>query len=130
MEQLRDIKGIVEVHDTSLWQLLVLVLLLLAIAVFLAFYLKRKMRKKRRFRKTEAQIAKERIDAIDYNDPKNTAYTFIEDVAHFVDEENKTAYDAIVKELEPYKYKREVPPLDASLKARIEAFIKGIKWNI
>jgi len=129
MEQLRDIKGIVEVHDTSLWQLLALVALLLLTAALAGYFLKRKMRKKRRFRKTAAELAQERIEAIDYSDPKNVAYTFIEDVAHFVDEKSKAEYDAIVRELEPYKYKKEVPPLDEALKERIKAFIKGIRWD-
>ncbi len=128
-EQLRDIKGIVGVEDYSLWWLLALVAVLLVAGVAVFYILKRKRRKKRRFLKTPLELAREHIEAIDYSDPKSVAYTFIEDVAHFVDEKNRVAYEAIVRKLTPYKYKKEVPPLDEGLKREIKAFIKEIKWQ-
>jgi hypothetical protein len=128
-EQLRDIKGIVEVQEYSLWWLLGLIAVLLATGMLLYYFLRLRGRKKRRFRKRPREIAREHIEAIDYSDPKSVAYTFIEDVAHFVDEDNRAAYEAIVQKLTPYKYKKEVPPLDAGLRREIEAFIRRIKWQ-
>ncbi len=129
MEELRDIKGIVEVSDHSLWQLLGLVAGVIVLAALLFYFMKRKRRVKRRFLKTEAELARERIEAIDYDDPKSVAYTFIEDVSRFVPEQKRATYEEIVKALEPYKYKKEVPALDAALKEKIKAFIKEIKWQ-
>ncbi len=130
MQQLRDIKGIVEVHDTSLWQLLGLIALVLLIVTAAVYFMKRRLRKKRRFRKTAAELAREHIEAIDYDDPKSVAYTFIEDVGRFVDEKRRAEYEAIVRELEPYKYRKSVPQMDAALKEKIKAFIKGIRWEM
>ena len=130
MEQLRDIKGIVEVPDYSLWWLLGLIVAGIVLAVAAVWFFRRKRRKKRRFLKTPEELARERIEAIDYDDPKSVAYTFIEDVVHFVDEKNRERYEALVQELTPYKYKKEVPPLDEGLKRRIAQFIKEIKWQV
>ncbi len=129
IEGLRDIKGIVEVTDYSLWWFLGIVALILIVAGVAVWRL-RPVRKKRRFRKTAHQLAKERIEAIDYSDPKRVAYTFIEDVGMFVDENNRSSYDALCKALEPYKYKKEVPALDEGLKKQIAQFIREIKWQV
>lgn len=130
MEELRDIKGIVEVSDNSLLLLILLILLFLLAAGAGVWFMKYKRRKRRRFRKTPLEIARERIANIDYNDPKNVAYTFIEDVAVFVSDENRKEYATLRKALEPYKYKKEVPPMDADLKEKIQHFIKEIKWQM
>ncbi len=130
MEKLRDIKGVVEVHDNSLTVLIVTVVAVLLLAAVAGYFMKRKMRKKRRFRKTAKELARERIEAIDFDDPKSVAYTFIEDVGQFVDEQRKSQYETLVKALEPYKYKKEVPPLDAGLKEKIRKFIKEIRWEV
>ena len=130
MEKLRDIKGVVEVHDNSLIVLIVTVVAVLLLAAAAGYFMKRKMRKKRRFRKTAKELARERIEAIDFDDPKSVAYTFIEDVGQFVDAQRKTQYETLVKALEPYKYKKEVPPLDAGLKEKIRKFIKEIRWEV
>ena len=129
MEQLRDIKGIVEVHDNSLLLLIATITLVVIVLGVTGYFIKRKMRKKRRFRKTPLELARERIEAIDFDDPKSVAYTFIEEVAPFVHEEEKELYKALVQQLEPYKYKKEVPQMDAALKEKIRAFIKGIRWE-
>jgi len=129
MEKLRDIKGVVTVHDNSLLILIVTVVTVLAVIAAAAYFMKRRMRKKHRFMKTPEELARERIEAIDFDDPKSVAYTFIEDVAHFVDEKRRSAYEAIVHELEPYKYKKEVPQIDPRLREKIEKFIREIRWE-
>ena len=129
LKGLKDIKDIVEVNTFNpLWILLALFLLLALI--LLAIYLKRKYRKKRRFKLTPKELAKKEIDSINWQDPKSVAYTFSEDVAMFVNEDNKKEYEDILKELREYKYKKEVPSMSSELKSRIKKFIKGIKWQI
>lgn len=132
MEQikgLKDIKGIVEVTDYSLWWLLGLIA---AAALFLGavlYLLKRKRRIRRRFLKSPEELARERIESIDFDDPKSVAYTFVEDVARFVDEKSAPEYARLAKALEPYKYKKEVPAMDDRLKEEIRKFIEEIKWE-
>ncbi len=124
MQGLRDIKGPVEVADHSLLYLIGAVAVV-AVLLSVVFYLaKRRRRVRYRFLKTPKELAAERIAKIDFDDPKSVAYTFIEEVAHFVNDANRARYEAIVEKLTPYKYKKEVPPLDPKLRREIEAFIK------
>ncbi len=128
MEQLRDIKDIVTVEDHSLW-LLIALLLLAAAAAGVWYRYGRRRGVRRRFRKSARELAAERIAHIDYDDPKSVAYTFTEDVGRFVDEARRGEYEEIVRQLEPYKYRREVPALPPQLRTRIEKFIKERRWS-
>jgi len=127
LKNLKDIKDIVAIPDNSLYILIALVVAVIIVAIVVALILKRKFRKRRRFIKSEAELAKERIDALDFSNTKEVVYTFIEDVSHFVNEANKADYEAILKELEPFKYKKEVGQISDELKREIKEFIKGIK---
>ena len=128
LKDLKDIKGIVEVNTFNpLWLLLILLLVLIVIA--LVIYYKKRRKKRRRFKLSAKELAKQRVENIDWSDAKSIAYTFSQDVAEFVDESNKSQYNEILKELDEYKYKKEVPNMDSKLKDRIKKFIKGIKWE-
>ncbi len=131
MQELRDIKGIVAIEDDSLLLLfgmsVAVVLLFVGVLLYFRF---RKRRVKRRFKKSKFELAKERIENIDFDDSKSVAYTFIEDVSTFVDDKDKEVYEKLVQKLEPYKYKKEVPTMDEKLKSEIKMFIKDIKWRI
>jgi predicted membrane protein len=125
MEGLRDIKDVVAVHDNSLWiflSLVIAVVLLLALAIYL--FKNRRIRKKR---KTPKELAKERLKSIDFSDTKGSIYTFCEDGEMFVDENNRSFFEDIVKETQTYKYKRDIPDLDEALKEHMKKFIGGIK---
>ena len=124
MQGLRDIKGPVEIADHSLLYLLGVLAIVTAVLLMAVYLFKRRKRVRHRFLKTPKELAAERIARIDYDDPKSVAYTFIEDVAHFVDDANRARYEAIVEKLAPYKYKKEVPPLDPKLKEEIKSFIE------
>lgn len=126
VQGLKDIKGIVTVADDSLFTLGVVVAVLLLIAIGVTYMIVGKRRVKRRFIPTAKELAKENIEHLNYDDPKNVVYTFGEDVKLFVDEKNRLVYEDILKALEPYKYKKEVPPLDESVKKRIKTFVKEI----
>ncbi len=126
VQGLKDIKGIVTVADDSLFTLGVVVAVLLLIVIGVTYMIVGKRRVKRRFIPTAKEVAKENIEHINYDDPKSVVYAFGEDVKLFVDEKNRFVYEEILKALEPYKYKKEVPPLDESVKKRIKTFIKEI----
>ncbi len=125
MEGLRDIKDVVEVQEHSLAMLItliVVVLLLLGVALYLF-----KNRRRRRKKPTAKEIALEKLQNLDYGNPKEVVYTFEADGELFVNDKNQEDFEKIKKELEIYKYKRDVPPLDEGVKAEIEQFIKGLR---
>jgi len=125
MEGLRDIKDIVEVPDHSLWILICtifLILLALGVALFLF-----KNRRKRKKHLTPKEIAKAKLKSLDFNNPKDIVYGFEAQAIYFLDEKSEPQYREIVEQFSPYKYKKEVPPLDGRLKEKIEEFIKEIK---
>ena len=125
MEGLRDIKGVVEISEPSLWWFLAL-LFLVILSFGVAFYLF-KNRRKRRKKPTPKELALKALKVLDFSNTKEVVYTFLEEGRLFVNEKNQEEFKSIAKALEPYKYRREVPPLDEGLKRRIEQFIKGAK---
>ena len=125
MEGLRDIKDVVEVQEHSLAMLIALivaVLFFLAVALYLF-----KNRRRRRKKPTPKEIALQKLQNLDYGNPKEVVYTFEADGELFVNEKNQEDFEKIKKELEIYKYKRDVPPLDEGVKKVIEQFIKGLR---
>ncbi len=125
MEGLRDIKDVVEIHDYSLAILIALIAALLFIAVRVAYLFKNRRRRKRPLSKIER--ARELLKNLDFSDTKAVVYAFTQEGAYFVDENNRQEYEAIESELLPYKYQKEIPPLDTSIEKRIKTFIGGIR---
>jgi len=121
---LKDIKPIVDVPDLSAWFFAAIVAaILLAIAAVL-FWLRQ--RRKRRFDARRAEALR-RLEALDFSDTKKAVYDFSL-LGHFVTTpKNDAAFKALLRELEPYKFKKEVPPLDARLKTNMQRFIKEAK---
>ena len=125
MEGLRDIKEVVEVQEHSLAMLIaliVVVFLLLGVVLYLF-----KNRRRRRKKPTAKEIALQKLQNLDYGNPKEVVYTFEADGELFVNEKNQEDFNKIKKELEIYKYRRDVPPLDEVVKKEIEQFIKGLR---
>jgi len=125
MQELRDIKDIVEVGDNSL--MILLGLIFLGIAILSAAFYFYKNRRRRRKKPTRKELALEKLRNIDYGDPKDAVYTFEEKARYFLDEKNQKQYNNIIKEFEIYKYKKEVPALSQSIKKMIQDFIKELK---
>ena len=131
LAKLKPIKPPVEVPDASFWQLLgLLALLVLLVAAALWLWRRKRRPRRRRFRKSPEQIARERIEAIDFNDTKGAVYTFGEYLPLLLsdDKESMAQFEALQRELETYKYKKEVPPLPAELRKKMARLIaKGVK---
>jgi len=125
MNELKDIKDIVEVQEHSFVMLMGLILLAVMV-VALAIYLF-KNRRKRRKKPTAKEIALERLQNIDYSDPKEVVYLFEEQGEMFLNEKNQVEFESIKEELKIYKYKKDIPPLDKDIEERIKAFIKELK---
>ncbi len=125
MEGLRDIKDIVEINEPSFWILLSMIsmsLLLLTLGAYLF-----KNRRRRRKKPTAKALAKEALENLDYDNTKALVYGFLEHGKRFVSEKNEEAFKKIEKNLEVYKYKKEVPLVDETVKEQIKAFVKGVK---
>jgi len=125
MEGLKDIKDIVEVHEHSFETLMGIILFsLLIVGILLYLFLNRR---KKRKKPTAKALAKEALNTLDYNNTKEVVYGFIENIQAFLNEKNLEEFKNIEGELNQYKYKKEIPALDESLKNRISTFIKGVK---
>lgn len=125
MEGLRDIKEVVEIDEPSLQILIALLLGLLILLAWGAYLFKN--RRRRRKKPTAKALAKEALEAFDYDDTKSVVYGFVEYGSLFLNEKNEAEFNAIAEALNGYKYKKEVPPLEEGLKGRIKAFIGGVK---
>ena len=125
MEELKDIKDIVEVPEYSFFILIgltVFIVLLLSLAVY--FF---KNRRKRRKKITVKERALEKLKKMDFSDTKSVVYTFEEQSRLFLNEKNQEKFNSIIKELTVYKYKKDIPPLDANVEKRIKRFIGELK---
>jgi len=119
--QLRDIKPIVAVPDHSLWFLLAL----LAAGVLLLSALLFWVLKRRRKRVAPARAeALKRLQSLDFDDTKSAVYAFSL-LGHFVTTpETEHAFKELLRELEPHKFKKEVPALDEGVRAKLRDFIE------
>jgi len=125
MEELKDIKDIVEVHEQSfliLIGLIVFIIILLSLAVY--FF---KNRRRKRKKVTLKEIALDKLKNIDFFDTKLVVYTFEEQGRLFLNEKNQEEFDSIIKELTVYKYRKNIPNLDPRVEKRIKKFIGEVK---
>ena len=125
MEELKDIKGIIEVPDYSLWILLSIIAGLLFCLIFAIYYFKN--RRKKRKRLTSKQIAMKNLKEINFDDTKGAVYSFCESFQYFINEKNKEYFEQLQKELEIFKYKKEIEKLSDKQRNRIKSMIKEIK---
>ena len=124
MEQLRDIKGLAEVTDYSLYYLLGLIGLAVVAVALLAFFVYKFVNKKEKM--TQQKLARERLKELKIEDAKESAYLFTHLAQYATGEDQKAQLEEILKALEPYKYKKEVPELDDVLKLKMQQFIKEV----
>jgi len=125
LSQLKDIKPIVEVHDMSLYYLIAIITLILAIGIFIAYKYFTRIKKSKK--PTAKQIAFEKLKKLDYSHTKEVVYCFSVEGFLFVNEKNKEQFQSLEKELENFKYKKDVENLPQKLIQEIKNFIKGIK---
>jgi len=125
MEGLKDIQGVVAIPDHSLEILIALIIVTLMILA-LGLYLF-KNRRRRRKKLSPRALAKEALKGLDFENTKEAVYGFLENAEPFVNEKNEALFRTIEEELTPYKYREEVPALEATLKKRMKQFIEGAK---
>ncbi len=122
MEQLRDIKPLVEIPDFSFYLYIAFIALMTTLAALLVYFLIKLLSRKKR-EKREDILAKLRM--LDLNNPKEVAYAITKFGKFIVrDEASARLYEDLVRKLTRYKYKREVPPLPEDLKREIKLFLQ------
>jgi len=125
MEELRDIKGFVEVPDESFFYLVLsgfALGLILAFLVWFVLWLRRSKRKSKRLSLKE--LAKLELKKIDFVESKETVYAFSEN-AQVVSPEHPALLDLLPK-LEAYKFKKEVPELSSEDVEKMKSIIKEL----
>jgi uncharacterized membrane protein YgaE (UPF0421/DUF939 family) len=125
VEELKDIKGIIEVPDYSLWILLSIIIgVIFSLVLIIYFFRKRKRRRKKL---TLEQTAMKNLKEINFENTKNAVYTFSEDFQYFINDKNKESFENLQKELEIYKYKKQIDQLSEELKTSMKTLIREIK---
>lgn len=119
--KIHDIKDIVKIPDNSVFIYFALMLLgfviVLSIIIFIIKYFKNKKINKR---KMYFNILKD----IKFKEPKKDAYIITKYLRLLVveDREKRLAND-LINELEDYKYKKEVPIIDKSIKNKLTTLL-------
>lgn len=123
MQELKDIRGLVDIPDYTvyLWWLLALILVVFIVFLLLKF-LKKPMYKITILSKKE--LAFKALKDLNFSDTKDVVYTFTQNFAYF---DNSDEINEFVKNLSIYKYKKDTPNLSSSDKEYIQNFIDGIK---
>ena len=114
MDQLRDIKGLMDIEDYSLYIFIALVLFAMVLLYILIRFLVKYFRKN-----TPIKIAKKKLKALDLSDTKQSAYT-VSKYAPYLNQEEDFSY------LEKYKYKKENLEFSNEDKENLERFLKNV----
>jgi flagellar biosynthesis/type III secretory pathway M-ring protein FliF/YscJ len=126
MEGLKDIKPLVAVPDNSLWMVLSIMIGLLLVALLLYLWFK-KPKRKRRKQRTPKEQALQNLATIDFDKTKEAVYTFSENLHILLPQEQKEAFEKLLKKLEVYKYKKSVPALSETDKAEMKKMIEEVQ---
>ena len=108
---LRDIKPLLEIPDSSYYVFIALVALALSFVLGVLFFLFKIFWKKRKVNQQKLYL--EELKSLDASKSKTFAYRATK-LGRFLatEERPKEIYSQLVPMLEPYKYKKEVPPID------------------
>jgi len=110
--ELRDIKPLLEIPDSSYYIFLGLIALVFLLVVSFVYLLVKKFWKKRKVDMQKVYF--EQFKNLDWSQTKQSAYEATE-LGRKLTVENERAkeiYEQLVPMLEPYKYRKEVPTLD------------------
>ena len=112
MDELRDIKPLLEIPDSSYYLFLSLVFLCVAFVFAIVVFLLKKFWKKKKANMQKVYF--EQFKNLDWTNVKQSAYmaTELGRKLTLKDERAKEIYNQLVPMLESYKYRKEVPSLD------------------
>ncbi len=111
-EELKDIKPLLEIPDYSYYLFVGLVSVVVVMVLLLLFFLGKRLWLNRKVNMKKVYFA--RLKSVDWADTKQTAYlvTYLGRVLSAELPRAKEIYGQLVRMLEPYKYKKEVPMVD------------------
>jgi len=125
MEELRDIKGFVEVPDESFFYLVLSGFALGLLLTFLAWFIFRLLKPKRKSKRlSPKELAKLELKKIEFTDTKEAVYSFSENT-QVVSPEHPALLDLLPK-LEVYKFKKEVPELSSEDIEKMKSIIREL----
>jgi hypothetical protein len=123
LQQLKDIKPLLQIQDSSLYWLIGYLFIGVLIVAILAYLWKVFVVKRKYDAKKEAlKILKN----LDFSDSKKAAYEITNYGNILVDKENQQhILDELNEMLLEYKYKKEVPPISNEVKQKLNVFLQA-----
>ena len=122
-EQLRDIKPLLEIPDSSYYIYWGLIDFAIFLVVAIVFFIAKKLWDNRKINLAKGYL--ESIKKIDWNDTKKSAY----EATHYArllatDERRKELFSQLEPMLEQYKYKKEVDEVDQDTKNKFNLYVQ------
>jgi len=122
-EQLRDIKPLLEIPDSSYYVYWGLIIFATALIAGILFFVVRKLWENRKVNLTKRYLAS--IKKIDWKDTKKSAYQ----ATHYArllatDERRKEIFSQLEPLLEQYKYKKEVDEVDQETRNKFNLYVQ------
>lgn len=122
-EQLKDIKPLLEIPDSSYYIYWGLIDLAIFLVVAILFFVAKKLWDNRKINLAKGYL--ESIKKIDWNDTKKSAY----EATHYArllatDERRKELFSQLEPMLEQYKYKKEVDEVDQDTKNKFNLYVQ------
>ncbi len=122
-DQLNDIKPLVQIEDFSFYLYVGIWIAAVLSVLALIYWMIRLYAQSRKVNIEKVYL--EKMDAIDWNEPKRAAYEATEYGRYLAnDERRSTLYQDMVTALEKYKYKADVPAISIEDKRLFEIYIK------
>lgn len=127
--ELRDIKPLLEIPDSSYVVFIILSLILLITILILLFFFGKKLWLNRKV--NMRKIYFERLKSVDWNNTKKAAYEVTFFGRALVSEPRiEEIYKQLLPMLEPYKYRKEVPMIDVETRKQYKLLVHVIDESI
>jgi len=128
--ELRDIKPLLEIPDSSYYLFLGLIALAGVLVLLIIWFLVKKFWKKRKVDRQKVYF--EQFKNLDWNNVKGSAYeaTELGRKLTLENERAKEIYSQLVPMLEAYKYRKEVPSLDDETRKQYNLLVHIIDESI
>lgn len=122
--KLHDIKGLVEVSDSSLYIFYGLILFGLIVVCIIGYLIYKFFKYKRQ---NIRQDYFKQLQAVDFNNSKQSAYDITKYGILLVrTPREKQLLNDLISKLESYKYKKDVPNIDEETKASFDTFMDSL----
>ena len=122
-EQLKDIKPLLEIPDSSYYIYWGLIIFAIVLAVGIVFFILKKLWENRKVNLAKGYLAS--IKKIDWTDTKKSAY----EATHYArllatDERRQELFSQLEPLLEQYKYKKEVDEVDQETRNKFNLYVQ------